>query len=179
MVDKDVPLKKVESEVFCDWMNADKTLKLMVQDTMFRLGEVVEENIAKEMKGKVGMILHDGWSRFGIHYLAIYSCCTKWIFNINIRILQPIVILEERNQPYPRCPKCDMFVSHKVLNGLHLAADFCQRGEERKRRCLTEEEAQAGAEGEAAITAYGIPLSPVTSFRYLRRFLSAVDNNWP
>ena len=47
-----------------------------------------------------------------------------------------IVILEEGNRPYHRCPKCDMFVSHKALNGRHLATAFCCRGEERKRRCL-------------------------------------------
>ena len=31
---------------------------------------------------------------------------------------------------------------------------------------------------EAAITAYGIHLSPVTSFTYLGRILSVVDNDW-
>ena len=28
------------------------------------------------------------------------------------------------------------------------------------------------------ITAYAIPLAPVTSFKYLRRVLSEADNNW-
>ena len=31
-----------------------------------------------------------------------------------------IVILEEGNRYYPLCPKCDMFVSHKALNGRNL-----------------------------------------------------------
>ena len=39
-----------------------------------------------------------------------------------------IVILEEGNQTYPLCPKCDMFVSHKDLNGWHLVMSFCCRG---------------------------------------------------
>ena len=30
-----------------------------------------------------------------------------------------------------------------------------------------------------AITAYGVPLTLVTSFKYLRIVLSAADNNWP
>ena len=36
-----------------------------------------------------------------------------------------IVILEERNQPYPRCPQCDMLVSNKALNGRHLTTALC------------------------------------------------------
>ena len=39
-----------------------------------------------------------------------------------------IVILEEGNQTYPLCPKCDMFVTHKDLNGWHLVMSFCRRG---------------------------------------------------
>ena len=71
------------------------------------------------------------------------------------------VILEESNRPYPRWPKCDIFVSHKGINFRNLLAAFWCRGEERKRRRLGEEEAWAGT--ERTITAYGIPLSPVTS----------------
>ena len=43
--------------------------------------------------------------------------------------------------------------------------------EERKHHPLAEEEARAGK--EMAITSYGIPLAPVTSFKYLGRVLSA------
>ena len=38
-----------------------------------------------------------------------------------------IVILEEGNRSYPRWPKCDMFVSHKALNGWHLATAVFRR----------------------------------------------------
>ena len=31
---------------------------------------------------------------------------------------------------------------------------------------------------EEAITAYGIPLAPFTSFKYLGRVLSEADNDW-
>ena len=55
-----------------------------------------------------------------------------------------IVILEEGNRPYPQCPKCVIFMSHKDLNVRHLATDFCRRGEERKWHCLVEEEAREG-----------------------------------
>ena len=47
---------------------------------------------------------------------------------------------------------------------------------ERKWRRLAEEEAQAGK--ERALTAYGVPLSHVPTFKYLGRFLAAEDNNW-
>ena len=84
-----------------------------------------------------------------------------------------IVILEEGNQPYPRCPKCDIFVSYKALNGRHLATDFYHRGEERRWRRLEEEEARAGT--AAVVTTYGIPLAPVASFKYLGRVLLVSD----
>ena len=88
-----------------------------------------------------------------------------------------IVILEEGNQTYPRCPQCDMFVLQKSLNGQELATVFCQRGSERKCCCLAEEEARAGT--EMSLTAYGVPLALVTSFKYLGRVLVAEDDDWP
>ena len=70
-----------------------------------------------------------------------------------------------------------MFVFHKALNVLHLLTAFFRRGEESNWRCLAEEEAQAGK--ERAILAYGIPLAPVTSFKYLGRVLLVADYDWP
>ena len=70
-----------------------------------------------------------------------------------------------------------MFVSHKSLTGRRLATAFFWRGEEKKQRFLVEEEAWAGT--ELAIKDYGIPLVPVTSYKYLGRVLLAVDDNWP
>ena len=70
-----------------------------------------------------------------------------------------------------------MFVYHKALIGCHLATAFFHRGEERNQRRLEEEGVRAGM--EMASTDYGIPLTLVTSFKYLVRFLSAVKNDWP
>ena len=70
-----------------------------------------------------------------------------------------------------------MFVLQKALNGWHLKTAFCLQLEEWKRNLLAEKEAQVGA--EAAITAYWTPLSLVTSFKCLGRFLLAVDDDWP
>ena len=44
-------------------------------------------------------------------------------------------------------------------------------------RRLAEEEAQGGT--ERSLTSYGVPLSQVTSFKYLGIFLEAEENYWP
>ena len=49
-----------------------------------------------------------------------------------------VVILEEGNLPLPRCPRCDLQVSRKELNGHHLGTSQCRTGTERKRRRLAE-----------------------------------------
>ena len=87
------------------------------------------------------------------------------------------VILEEGNRPYPRCPQCEMCVSHKALDVRHTTTTFYQQGEKRNWRRLAEEGATEGA--ETAITAYGIPLSPVTSFNYLGNITMTANNEWP
>ena len=88
-----------------------------------------------------------------------------------------IVILIEGNRPHPRCPQCDMFLSCKAFNIQHMAPDFFQWGEERKRRRLVEEEARAG--DETALAADEIPLAQVTSFKYLWRILTVADDDLP
>ena len=70
-----------------------------------------------------------------------------------------------------------MFVSHKDLNGWHMTMVFCQQGAERKWCCLAEGEARAGY--ETVFTAYWIPLSPVTYFKYIGLILTAAYNDWP
>ena len=88
-----------------------------------------------------------------------------------------IFILEEGNRTYPRCPQCDTFVPQKSLKGQHPATEFCGQGMERKWSCLAEEESRTGI--ERVITAYGYPLSQVTSFKYLGQVIAEEDNDWP
>ena len=95
---------------------------------------------------------------------------------VHIGVQDTIVILEEGNQPYPRCPQCDTFVPHKFLNGQKLKTELCRQGMERKWSCLAEEEAREGT--EQAITAYGDPLYQAPSFKCLGRVLAAEDENW-
>ena len=47
-----------------------------------------------------------------------------------------VVILEEGNLPLPRCPRCDLQVSRRALNGRHLDTNQCKPGAERKQRRL-------------------------------------------
>jgi hypothetical protein len=43
-------------------------------DAMLQLSLIVEKKVASEMSGKRGIIMHDGWSKFARHYLAIMGC---------------------------------------------------------------------------------------------------------
>ena len=48
------------------------------------------------------------------------------VHSVHRHVRDTIVILEEGNQPYPWCPKCDMFVLHKALNSWVLVKVFYQ-----------------------------------------------------
>ena len=88
-----------------------------------------------------------------------------------------VVMLEESNLPLPRCPRCDLQVSRKAINGHHLGTSQCRTGTERKRRRLAEAEIRENL--ERAFHAYGKQMKAVTEFRYLGRLLTATDDDWP
>ena len=73
-----------------------------------------------------------------------------------------VVILEEGNLPLPRCPRCDLQVSSKALNGCHLGTSQCRMGTEHKRRRLAEAEMRKTL--ERAFHAYGTRIEAVTEF---------------
>ena len=54
-----------------------------------------------------------------------------------------VVILEEVNLPLPQCPRCDLQVSRKALNGRHLEIGQCRKGSEQKQRRLAAAELEA------------------------------------
>ena len=68
-----------------------------------------------------------------------------------------------------------MFVSHKALNVHHLVTDFFRQGEEHNCLRMVEEEVRAGTATD--ITAYGIPLFPVSSLYYLGVVLSTLHDD--
>ena len=96
---------------------------------------------------------------------------------MHCHVQDTLAILEEVNQPHPRCPKCNMLVPRRDLNGHHPITEICRRGEERKFFRLAAEEARAG--DEAVLTANGKPLMAVSSFKCMGRVLSASDGDWP
>ena len=64
-----------------------------------------------------------------------------------------VLILEDGNLPLPRCPRCDLQVSRKALNGRHLGTSQCRTGTDSKRRRLAEAEIRVTS--ERAFHAYG------------------------
>ena len=70
-----------------------------------------------------------------------------------------------------------MLVPHRALSGRQIDNEIFQRGEEWKRIRPEEEEAREGAAN--AISAYGITLAQVSSFKYLGRVMLELDDNWP
>ena len=91
-------------------------------------------------------------------------------------VLDTVVILEEGNLPQPRCPRCNMLVPCRALNGRHPATAQCARGSDRKRRRLAEAELREST--ERSFKAYGEPLENLTAFKYLGQVLMAEDNDW-
>ena len=86
-----------------------------------------------------------------------------------------VVILEQGNLTYPRCPLCDMLVPWKAQNGTHMRTEQCTWGAVRRRRQLAaEEEREVTARN---FSAYGRPLEMVTSFKYLGRVILESDND--
>ena len=88
-----------------------------------------------------------------------------------------VVILEEGNLPLPRCPRFDLQVFRKALNGRHMGTSQCRTETERKRRRLAEAEMRITS--ERAFHAYGKQMRAVTEFLYLRRVLTVTDDDWP
>ena len=88
-----------------------------------------------------------------------------------------VVILEEGNLPLPRCPRCNLQVSRKALNGRLLETSQCRTGKERKRRRLAEAELEITS--EKAFHAYGTEPRAVAEFKYLGMVLTNTDDDWP
>ena len=63
-----------------------------------------------------------------------------------------------------------------VLNSRHPATSQCARKADQKRLRIAEEELRENP--EQAFEAYGEPLENMTAFRYLRRVLTAGDDDW-
>jgi hypothetical protein len=58
---------------FCYVINCERTSHKTFTDTMLELSLIVEKKIAAEMKGKKGIIMHDGWSKYSRHYVCLLA----------------------------------------------------------------------------------------------------------
>ena len=108
------------------------------------------------------------------------SLATRTVMRVHFvhrHVQETVVMLEEGNLPHPRCPRCDMQVPRKVLNGRHLGNAQCKKGAERRRRRLAKTETRENL--ERAFHAYGKSMETVLEFRYLGRLLTATDDDWP
>ena len=76
-----------------------------------------------------------------------------------------VVMLEEGN--LPRCPRCDLQVTRKTLNGRHLGTLQCKTGAERTQRRLAETETRENL--GRAFYAYRKLMEAVSEFRDLPR----------
>ena len=88
-----------------------------------------------------------------------------------------VVILEEGNIPLPRCPRCDLQVSRKAINGRHLETNQCNTVAERKQQRLVAAEMEITL--EKAFHAYEKKMRAVTEFWYLGRVITNTDDDWP
>ena len=88
-----------------------------------------------------------------------------------------VVILDGGNLHHPRCPRYEMLLPWKDLNGRHITTTRCTKGAEQKRRQLTEEYMRESA--DITFQAYGRPINIVTPFKYLGWVMMASDEYCP
>ena len=78
IVVKSLPVNIVEDPTFRRFHNSDKRHgSVEVKQVMFKLCEYIETIIGNEMasagRGTLIPLIHDGWSKFGTHFLALLA----------------------------------------------------------------------------------------------------------
>ena len=59
-----------------------------------------------------------------------------WVHFMHRHMRDTLLFLKEGKHPLPRCPKCDIFFTWRVLNRKHRATVMCARGVERQLKRL-------------------------------------------
>ena len=70
-----LPIYRLRDKNFCKLLVCSDNIpchKTFV-DTMLELSFIVEEKISAEIKGKKGIIMHDGWSKYARHYVCLLA----------------------------------------------------------------------------------------------------------
>jgi hypothetical protein len=68
-----ISITKINDYNFSSLLTSDEVSYDVFIRTMLELSVLVEEKIAKEMEGKKGTIIHDGWSKFAKHYVCLLA----------------------------------------------------------------------------------------------------------
>ena len=63
-----------------------------------------------------------------------------WVHFFHRYVQGVVSILEEGDLPHPWLPRCDILVPWRALIRWHLTTAQCDKGVERKRQCMEEED---------------------------------------
>ena len=75
IVKKNLPLSVVEDPDYRQvFKHTFKYSRALIRDILFHLVPMVKKAISREMKeAGYGGVMHDGWSKFGTHYVALFA----------------------------------------------------------------------------------------------------------
>ena len=85
------------------------------------------------------------------------SCTNLWVHFVCHHLWDTIVVLEEGEQPYSICTRCNMFIPWRDMNRSHPAMAMCARVVDSKNQRLVGEDTRAVV--ATALQAYEHPLA--------------------
>ena len=133
--------------ISCDWVHVESSDDLTCKSS--RAATTVDP---PDRRGGVG---HTGclYRQRGARRCPVEGCpgdlATRTAMQVQFlhrHVQDTVVMLEEGNLPHARCPRCDMQVYMKALNGRHLGNAPCKNRVERKRRRLAKTETRENSQ---------------------------------
>jgi hypothetical protein len=91
-----IPITKIKDRNFSSLIIAEDVSYDVFIQTMLELSMLVEEKIAKEMEGKKGTIIHDGWSKFARRYVCLLAAYMIGAGKRNVQgevLMEPVMTL--------------------------------------------------------------------------------------
>ena len=65
----------------------------MIRKVLFHLVRIVESNISKDLEiAKQGAIMHDGWSKFGTHYVSLFAQYNRTVIQNTGKIRRTVLV---------------------------------------------------------------------------------------
>ena len=76
IISKNNPISIVQDPIYREFAGFKHKISIgVVRTIIFKMTELVEEKIVAELKTTTcGAIMHDRWSRYGVHYLCYFAC---------------------------------------------------------------------------------------------------------